>query len=124
MARGNNMVGLFALISKITVSADMVINVSIVMFLIQGLLADRILIKDLLVPERREVIILIIILNQVLLMVLFLGEVQSLLDSVKTMVESHKQSNPVVFTVPQYQNVPVANQGHQPWLPQPGLVQQ
>ena len=49
----------------------MVVNVSIVMFLIQGLLADRILIKDLLVPERREVIILIIILNQLLLMVLF-----------------------------------------------------
>ena len=63
-------------------------------------------------------------------MVLFLGEVRSLPDSVKTMVESHEQSNPVVFTVPQYQNipvvsqVPVANQGHQPWLPQPGLVQQ
>ena len=50
----------------------MVVNVSIVMFLIQGLLADRILIKDLLFPERREVIILIIILNQLLLMVLFL----------------------------------------------------
>ena len=60
----------------------------------------------------------------------FLGEVRSLLDSVKTMVESHKQTNPIVFAVPQYQNlpvvsqVPVANQGQQPWLPQPGLMQQ
>ena len=51
----------------------MVVNVSIVMFLIQGLLADRILIKDLLVPERREVISLIIILNQLLLMFFFRG---------------------------------------------------
>ena len=58
----------------------------------------------------------------------FLREVRSLLDPVKTIVESHKQSNPVVFTVPQYQNVPVVSQvpdqGHQPWLPHPGLVQQ
>ena len=54
----------------------------------------------------------------------FLGEVRSLLDSMKTMAESHKQGNPVVFIVPQYQNVPVVsqvpvtNQEHQPWLPQ------
>ena len=40
----------------------------------------------------------------------FLGEVRSLLDSVKTIVESHKQSNPMVFTVPQYQNFPVVSQ--------------
>ena len=57
-----------------------------------------------------------------------MGKIQSLLDSVKNMVESHKQSNPMVIIVPQYHNlpvvsqVPVVNQGHQPWLPQPGLT--